>query len=228
MNAPITSKFFDFFKELAAHNHKDWFDENRKVYETHVKAPFESLVGSLVDEMQKTNSAYANLHFKDCIFRINRDIRFSKDKTPYKLNRSAIIAPEGRKSAGSQGFYFEIGPGECAFYAGAYMLEKQALQNVRRKIVSYPNQFQKIISDSLFIKAFGKVQGATQKRLEPDFRNAAESQPLIFNTQFYIVHEFEPDKVLKKDFIKYLLDLNTRAREFADFLNTDEMELSES
>jgi uncharacterized protein (TIGR02453 family) len=221
MNSELSPAFFEFFKNLAANNHKDWFDENRKDYETNVKKPFEDFIAHIIDEMRKISPEFNELQPKDCIFRINRDIRFSKDKTPYKLNRSAIIAPGGRKSMDSVGFYFEIGPGECAFYAGTYMPEKEVLQQVRRKIAHNANQFHSIITKPEFVKAFGEVKGSAQKRLDSEFRDAAEKQPLIYNTQFYVTHEFEPEIVLKKNFAKYLLDLNQKALEFTRFLSTD-------
>jgi uncharacterized protein (TIGR02453 family) len=219
MNQGITKEFYDFFKSLAANNHKDWFDANRKEYEQHVKIPFEHLVHDIIEALRKVDPQYDHLQAKDCIFRINRDIRFSNDKTPYKLNRSAIINPGGRKSRGPAGFYFEIGPGECAFYAGAYMPEKQELYGIRKSILNDPEKFFEIIGSAAFKKRFGEVQGSKQKRLDKEFKDISEKEPLIFNTQFYIMHKFEPELTQKKEFVKYLLDLNNAAKDFADFIN---------
>ncbi len=102
--------FIQFFKDLAPNNNKDWFDENRKRYETIVREPFKSFVDHMISELHKVNPKFTDLTNKDCIFRINRDIRFSKDKTPYKMNVSALVAVGGKKNYMGEGVYFELGP----------------------------------------------------------------------------------------------------------------------
>jgi uncharacterized protein (TIGR02453 family) len=88
----------DFFKELAANNHKDWFDSNRKRYEESVKKPFSNFVSQFICELAAIDSEFNELTASECVFRINRDIRFSKDKTPYKSTCSAVVAPGGKHS----------------------------------------------------------------------------------------------------------------------------------
>ena len=129
--------FNQFFKELAANNHKDWFDQNRERYHRNIKEPFELFVTAVIDELKKEDSRL-NVNPKSTIFRINRDIRFSKDKSPYKLNRSAAIAPNGKKSIAQGGIYFEIGPGRVAIGGGAFQPDKEELQSLRDYIVSHP------------------------------------------------------------------------------------------
>ena len=85
-----------FIKELKKNNNKPWFDANRKKYEA-AKADFVSWVEILIAAIAKFNPAVASLKAKDCTFRINRDIRFSKDKSPYKTNMGAYIHPGGKK-----------------------------------------------------------------------------------------------------------------------------------
>ena len=87
----FSSDYLEFFKELAPNNNKDWFDKNRKRYIDSVKEPFKKFVTDLIQEISKVDDE-VQIEAKDAIFRINRDIRFSKDKTPYKLNNSAIIS----------------------------------------------------------------------------------------------------------------------------------------
>src|SRR5690606_4197407 len=94
--AYFTSDFIEFFKELAANNNKEWFDENRERYQKNVKIPFEKFVAALMAELKKDDPELTG-DPKKAIFRINRDIRFAKDKTPYKLNRSAAISKYGKK-----------------------------------------------------------------------------------------------------------------------------------
>lgn len=218
MNSIISAGFFDFFKQLAANNNKDWFDANRKNYEINVKIPFENLVDNIIVSLSEKDKNYAGLLSRDCIFRINRDIRFSKDKTPYKLNRSAIIAPGGRKNHGPGGFYFEIGPGDCSYYAGAYAPEKSELYNIRMYIVKHSEAFRKIIKDQKFIQNFKEVQGEKNKRIDSVFASAAEEEPLIYNNQFYIRHDFQMKDVMSLKFTDYLLKIHESAKAFNDFM----------
>jgi uncharacterized protein (TIGR02453 family) len=114
----FTEDYRRFFMELAANNHKDWFDVNRKRYELSVKEPFQKFVQHLIVEFIKLDPSFSDLTPKDCIFRINRDIRFSPDKTPYKLYCSAVISPGGKKSRSLSGVYVELTPEHIRVYGG--------------------------------------------------------------------------------------------------------------
>ena len=103
----FTEDFINFFKELAANNHKEWFHENKKRYESSVKKPFTVFVGKMIEEIQKVD-ADLMIEPKDCILRINRDIRFSKDKTPYNLHYTAFISRGGKKDKSIPGFFYSI------------------------------------------------------------------------------------------------------------------------
>jgi hypothetical protein len=120
--------FLQFFKDLAPNNNKDWFDVNRKRYEEIVKIPFKKFVQHVISEMAKKDSAFKSLEAKDCIFRINRDVRFSKEKQPYKLMVSAVISPKGKKDKAINGVYFELTPEHVRVYGGVYEIEKDDLQ----------------------------------------------------------------------------------------------------
>ena len=123
----FTQDLLDFFIELAPNNNKDWFDENRKRYEKSVKEPFKDFVNHLIKKLTEIDPAFSEIEAKDCIFRINRDIRFSKEKQPYKLQVSAVVAPEGKKSKAINGVYFEISPEHLRIYGGVYEIEKDDL-----------------------------------------------------------------------------------------------------
>ena len=102
----FSKEYFLFFKELRKNNNKHWFDANRDRYEQHVKTPFKAFTQHILYQLAKKDDLIFTNAAK-CIFRINKDIRFSKDKTPYKLNVSAVVAPEGKKSRAINGIYFE-------------------------------------------------------------------------------------------------------------------------
>lgn len=216
--AYFTKDFIDFFKELAPNNSKEWFDENRSRYHESVKEPFDSFIKDLIVEMSKSNKKLAHLEPKDCVFRINRDIRFSKDKTPYKLNRSAAISPGGKKDFSTPGLYFEFTPEHVRIYTGAYQPNKEQLQAIREEIAENLSKFDKIITEPAFVEVFGEVHGEKNSRLPKELREAAEKQPLIYNKGFYIYHTMPAETILKEDLIERLLHPYEVAQPYIKFL----------
>lgn len=211
--------FLEFFKELSRNNNKDWFDQHRSRYENSVKKPFEKFIGVVLDHLGKQNPSYLQLKSSDCIFKINKDIRFSKDKEPYKLNRSALIAPEGRKATNKAGFYFEIGPGTCICHAGVYQPEKEHLQLIRNRIANNSKLFYSIIENREFQKNWGSVHGNKNKRLDKELQAAAEKNPILYNNQFIVTHTFEPKEILKNTFLEFILNQFQTAVDFNQFLS---------
>jgi uncharacterized protein (TIGR02453 family) len=215
----LSPEFFEFFIELSANNCKGWFDANRSRYEKQVKTPFEALVSALLTAFAHEEQSSIQVRPGDCIFRINRDIRFSKDKTPYKLNRSAIISAEGKKSLGPDGFYFEAGPENCAFYAGYYMPGKEELMKIRRHVAHNPDGWSKIITQPEFTDLFGQVLGEKQKRLPAELAAIKHAPAEIYNTQFYIRHAMEPEVFIEQDPVKVLMRLWRAASKLTKFLS---------
>ncbi len=202
----FTPDFLQFFIDLAPNNHKDWFDLNRKRYENSVKEPFKNFVQHMIAEIAKTDSNFKDLEAKDCIFRINRDIRFSKDKTPYKMNVSAVVAPEGKKSKAVNGIYFEFGPEHVRVYGGIYEIDKDDLLTVRDGIANDIKGFQTAYTNPNFKKVFGTILGEKNKVIPKELKEAAEKEPLIFNKQWYFYAEFDAETVLDPKLDKLLLD----------------------
>ena len=214
----FTPDFLDFFKELAPNNNKDWFDENRKRYHESVKTPFDNFVTVMINEMRKTDKNI-NVSYKDCVFRINRDIRFSKDKTPYKLNRSAAIAPGGKKDHVNPGIYFEITPEHVRVYTGVFGPDKHQLLAIREEIADNIEEFDKIINEKKFKKVFGAINGQKNVRLPKEFQEAGEKQPLLYNKQFYVYTTFSPDIIFEEGLEKKLVDAYKIAEPFSKFLS---------
>ena len=146
MLQPSTIKFL---KELKKNNNKPWFDKNRKVYES-AKADFAAFIQAVIDLHSKKDPSIKNLLAKDCMFRINRDIRFSKDKSPYKSNFGASINKGGRKAMNSAGYYFHLEPGNCFAGGGIYMPMPDELKNIRQEIDYNFADFKKIINSKKF------------------------------------------------------------------------------
>lgn len=204
--ALFSISFFEFFIELTLNNHKSWFDVNRKRYEREVKAVFENFVSALIDQFVAESDDFKGLVAKECIFRINRDIRFSKDKNPYKLFCSASIHKGGKKSMIPGGLYLEIGPERCAIYSGVYMPEKEDLFKIRENISHNLEALKGVLANDQFVSFFGTVHGEKNKKIDTCFKEAAILEPLLFNKQFYVVHEFEAEKSMEEDFLEYVMN----------------------
>lgn len=207
-----------FFMELAANNHKEWFDKNKPRFQSNVKAAFEELVSDLIEVLKKPYG-FGDLKAGDCIFRINKDVRFSKDKTPYKIQMSALITKGGRKNMHSPGLYIEIGPEFLNIYSGFYMPEKDQLLKLRSNIAAKPEVFRKIVSAKAFLSSFGEVKGERSKILPPEFKEAAKKEDLIYHKQFYLLHQVDADIILKPGLVKYICDHFKNASDFNSFLD---------
>jgi uncharacterized protein (TIGR02453 family) len=176
----FTPDFNRFFKDLAANNNKEWFDAERPRYLRAVKEPFERFTAEMIARVAKLDPQ-VRIAPKDAIFRINRDVRFSKDKSPYKLNRSALITAGGRKAMSAPGIYFELGPEAVAVYGGAYAPDKEQLWELRDRLTRQPAKFKALYQDKEFKRLFGGIRGERNKVLPAEFKAAGAKEPLLFN-----------------------------------------------
>jgi uncharacterized protein (TIGR02453 family) len=144
-----------FLKDLKKNNNKPWFEKNRKVYEE-AKANFAEFVQKLIDTHSKNDLSIKNLTPKDCMFRINRDVRFSKDKSPYKTNFGAYINGGGKKSL-LGGYYFHCEPGRSFTGGGLWMPMPSELSKVRQEIDYNFATFKKIVGSKKFKSTFGDL-----------------------------------------------------------------------
>lgn len=209
--------FLVFFQELAANNTKEWFDDNRKRYESKVKIPFENFVADFILAV-RPSFVQLNISAKQSIFRINKDIRFSNDKSPYKLNKSAAIAPGGRKDWETPGVYLELGPENVKIYGGIYQPTKEQLYNIRTYIAQHRDVFHKVLQQSSFTESFDTLHGEKNKILPADLKEAAALEPLIFNKSFYYFHTMEPTIILADDFLEIMLKHYENGLPMKDFL----------
>lgn len=190
----FSKDYNQFFKDLAANNNKDWFDANRSRYEEKVKIPFYKFVEHLIQLAKKIEPQF-QAEASKCIFRVNRDIRFSKDKTPYKTQLSAVLTNNGKKNMSASGIYFEIGPEAIRIYGGVYMPEKEELLSIRKKIGAQPKVFDKLITDKKFTSYFGEILGEKSKILQPEIKKIAANHPLVYNKAFYYKAELKSSLV---------------------------------
>lgn len=214
----LNKSFIEFFKGLSENNTTAWFAEHRKDYEKSVKEPFKELVEEMIKRIQK-HQPEINITAGDAIFRINKDIRFSKDKTPYNTHVSANISSQGRKSKEEPGFYFQLSPEGIMIYGGAYMVEKDSLQCLRSHIAANIKEFAKLYNDKTFKEKFGAIQGEQNKKLPDEFKAILDKEPLIANKQFYFGANLKVTQITKDDLPNVLMEYYTAGKKMNDFLS---------
>src|SRR4051812_46071466 len=154
MLEPQTLKFL---KTLKKNNNKPWFDSHRVQYEA-ARIDFSNFLQLVIDAVQKSDPSITGLTARDCLFRINRDIRFSKDKRPYKSHFGATIKRGGRKSVYA-GYYFHLEPGQSFVGGGLWIPEPAQLKNLRQEIDYNWDEFEGIIKNKTFKKTYGDLYG---------------------------------------------------------------------
>lgn len=159
----IEKPTLQFLSDLKRHNDREWFAQNRNSY-LEAKANYESFVQALINEISSFDPILRGLEIKSCTFRINRDIRFSNDKSIYKTNMGAFIVRGGKKNGDRfAGYYFHVEPGNSMIAGGAYMPPTPWLSAIRENIDEQGAQLMKIISGKEFVKYFGNIEGETLK-----------------------------------------------------------------
>lgn len=157
MLEPATLRFLSTLKK---NNHKGWMDAHRDLYEQ-AKQDFIAFVEALIREHGKKDPSIAGLRAKDCIFRINRDIRFSKDKSPYKTNMGAFLNKSGKKGI-TAGYYFHLEPGQSFAGGGLYLPMPEVLGKVRQEIDYNLPEFKKILQASAFKSVYGTLDNSKE------------------------------------------------------------------
>jgi uncharacterized protein (TIGR02453 family) len=149
----LENNTLQFLKQLTKNNHKAWFDDNRKMYEN-AKANFIFLVENILTALKKKDTTLIDVDAKKSIFRINRDVRFSKNKHPYKTNLGAYLCCGGKKIS-MAGYYLHIEPAKSFIAGGLWMPMSKELQKVRQEIDYNYDAFKKIITNKKLIQQFG-------------------------------------------------------------------------
>lgn len=197
----IPQSTFDFLTKLNKNNNKEWFDKNRDAYEP-AKKNFRDTVDELIHAIAKFDPAVKMLTAKDCVFRINRDIRFSGDKRPYKTNMGASISPGGKKSAAA-GYYFHLQPGESFLAGGVWQPQPPQLSAIRQEIDYNTPEFKKITGNKNFKKYFGALSEEDKVKTAPKGYDKAHPEIETLKLKsFIVVSDLKDKEVLSKEFIK--------------------------
>jgi uncharacterized protein (TIGR02453 family) len=154
----LQSSTIQFLKALKKNNNKEWFDKNRKIYEQ-AKADYLNFVTILLNEIQGFDTSLMELQPKQCIFRLNRDVRFSKNKDPYKTNFGASFS-KGAKKIQTAGYYFHLEPGENFVGGGLWMPMAPDLNKVRQEIDYCFKEFSSILKKPAFKSTYGDMDNS--------------------------------------------------------------------
>ncbi len=218
----IEKSTLQFLTDLKRNNTKEWFDVHRKRYEA-AKENVQNITGELIKALGVHDEDIALLLSKDCTFRINRDVRFSKNKTPYKTNISAIFSKGGKK-ADTAGFYVHIEPGGAFVAAGYWNPEAKKLACVRQEIDYNFAEWKKILGAKKFKETFAEGLSKEDMLQRPPKGYNAENPAIDFiKLKSFIVTKKMTDAELQdKSFIKNIVSIFTAVKPMLDFLNTAE------
>lgn len=215
----IPASTLKFLKDLKKNNTKTWFDNNRKTYET-ARLQYLETVGELIKEIAKFDPSIASQEPKDCLFRINRDVRFSKDKSPYKTNFGAYFNKGGKKSNGA-GYYLHVEPGQAFAAGGMWMPLPADLVKIRQEIDYSFDEWKKFTGSAAFKKNFsGGVEADAVLSRPP--KGYEDTNPAIefIKMKSFVVRKSLPDPLLQsKTFVKEVAATYKAMKPLVDFLN---------
>lgn len=217
MPATISTKTFEFLKKLAKNNNREWFNENKGLY-NESKENVTDFLEDLIREMSNFDEELGKIDVKKSLFRIYRDTRFSKDKSPYKTNFGASLG----MGKGSQkgGYYLHLEPNKSFLAGGIYMPESSVLKELRKEISLYGDDFLKILNDKDFKKHFPELnQDDKLKKVPQGFEKDDPMAEYLKLKNFIVVYNLKDEEVLNKNAAKKLSKIFGLMKPLNDFLN---------
>lgn len=210
---------FKFFKDLANHNEREWFQENKPVYDQIVQKA-QNLITIWAHELEGLEPLLKDTDPKKSIFRIYRDVRFSKDKTPYKTHIGMAIGKSG-KSDKWAGWYLHFEPDNKSFLAaGKWAPQANELKAIRQEIDYNLEEFYSIINEKNFVKTFGTIdKGNTLKKAPKDYDADHKAIEYLKLKSFTVSKNYTDEEVMKDDFIQTLVKDSKTVFPFIQFLN---------
>ena len=215
----IKKTTLNFLSGLKKNNDRDWFKNNQGPY-TDAKINFETMVQKIIDEIIVFEPIMKGLEVKNCVYRINRDIRFTNDKSPYKAHFGAFIVRGGKKNGDKfAGYYIHIEPGKSIIAGGAYMPPSPWLAAIREKIDQGSVQFNKIINQKDFIKYFGQLSGEKLKTPPRGYSSDNPNIDLLKFKSYLVVNEVSDKTVLSPEYFGHVIKVLKAMKPLNDFLN---------
>jgi uncharacterized protein (TIGR02453 family) len=216
----LSKETLQFLEDLKANNNRDWFLDNKKRYEI-FKKDYHKLVSDFLDAMKPLDASLEMLEIKNCTFRINRDIRFSKDKSPYKAHLGVWLSA-GAKGQNRSGYYVHIEKGSSFIAGGFYSPEAEDLKKVRKEIAFFHDDLDAILNDKNFKKEFGNLDFNESNALKNPPRGYEKEHPAIEFLKlksFTASQKFDIAEVTKKDFVAVMSQKLIALKPFNEFIN---------
>lgn len=216
----LTKDSLQFLNDLKANNNRDWFLDNKKRYET-FKKDYHQLIADFLDIMKPLDSSLEMLEPKKCAFRINRDIRFSKDKSPYK-DHLGVWLSGGVKGKNRSGYYVHISQNASFIAGGCYCPEAGDLKKIRKEIAFFYEDLEEILTEKKFKKEFGDFDRAEKNTLKNPPRGYEKEHPAIEFLKlksFETSQKFEIKEVLKEDFVSKMSAKLILIKPLNEFIN---------
>lgn len=209
-----------FLKNLKKNNNRPWFEKHREEFEHEVKLPMQSMIVALQPHFQRF-APEVEVHPKRSLFRIYRDVRFSKDKSPYKTHVAAHFVPRGKtKGTEGPGYYFHVEPGQIFVGVGIYMPQGDQLKNIRKAIAGKSDQFLSIVREPSFKRMFGTLAGEKLQRAPQGFEPDHPMAEWLKLKQFFVFVEWPEAKCHKKSFVIDVARVCETAAPLARFLDS--------
>ncbi len=216
----LSKDSLQFLDDLKANNNRDWFLENKKRYEI-FKKDYHQLVAQILDAMKPLDPTLEMLEVKNCTFRINRDIRFSKDKSPYK-DHLGVWLSSGAKGNNRAGYYIHIAKENSFIAGGFYCPEAHDLKKIRKEIAYFHEDLDEIIAHKNFKKVFGDFDRNESNLLKNPPRGFEKEHPAIEYLKlksFETSQKFEIKEVLESDFVTKASQKLILLKPLNDFMN---------
>jgi uncharacterized protein (TIGR02453 family) len=216
----ISTSTLQFLKDLKANNDRDWFNTNKSRYEA-AHREFLQFTDALIAEISAFDPAIAYYTAKDCVFRIYRDIRFSKDKSPYKTHFGAHVTAATKKSEihTRAGYYLHLEPGATMLAGGAYMPESKWLKAIRQEIAYNTEEFNSLLNNGEFKIFFGEMEGEKLKTAPKEYPADHPAIGWLKHKSFLATHFCTDEQVLSSDFLKHCASVFRALQPFDQFLN---------
>ncbi len=215
----IKKSTLDFLKNLKDNNSRDWFLKNRKSYDD-AKTNFELFIQAIIDELVSFDPIMKGLEAKSCTYRINRDIRFSSDKTIYKTYMGAFIVRGGKKNGDKfAGYYVHVEPGNSMIAGGAYMPPAPWLSMIREKISEDGERLTQIINDKEFIKLFKELEGEKRKTAPKGYSRDHIYIELLKFKSFLVSKMISDKEICSKECFDMIIRASRTMKPLNDFLN---------
>jgi uncharacterized protein (TIGR02453 family) len=209
----------EFLKKLKRNNNRSWFERHKPEYESSVKFPMQCLLASLRPDFARIASEY-EIHPKRSIFRVYRDTRFSKDKTPYKTHVAAHAVLRGQpKGFVGSGYYIHVEPGECFVGGGIYMPDSTQLKKIRKAVSAHATEFLGIVQRRTFVRRFGSIEGERLKRIPRGFDETDRTAEWLKLKQFFVGVSLPEASCYRPEFVSEVAAICESAAPLVRFLN---------